>query len=158
IRRSVCDSDKCSESCAFRVRGKKMKRPLVLLALILALVLAILGLASMSVRAGGATSKTGHDADKEKFFDKEVKPILQANCFRCHGAESKIKGNLRLTSRDDILKGGATGPVVSLEKPEESRILDAINYRDLEMPPKGKLPQAQIDILTKWVKMGVPWS
>src|SRR5262245_24572157 len=121
-----------------------MKRPLVLLALFLTLLLALVSFASINVRAGGATSKAGHDTDKEKFFDKEVKPILQANCFRCHGAESKIKGNLRLTSRDDILKGGANGPAVLLEKPEESRILDAINYRDLEMPPKGKLPQAQI--------------
>lgn len=106
--------------------------------------------------AGGTTQV--RDPEKEKFFEKEVKPILQANCFRCHGAEAKIKGGLRLTSREDILKGGATGPVVDLQKPEHSLILDAINYNDLRMPPKGKLAKAQIDVLTKWVKMGVPWE
>lgn len=133
-----------------------MNRRLITLGLLFALF--SLGAAFFTVRAGGNNSKSDRDPENEKFFDKEVKPILQANCFRCHGAESKIKGKLRLTSREDILKGGASGPSVTLESPEKSLILDAINYRDLEMPPKGKLPQAQIDILTKWVKMGAPWS
>ncbi|MBI3409922.1 MAG: DUF1549 domain-containing protein [Planctomycetes bacterium] len=133
-----------------------MKRQLLFVGLLFALLGA--GFALVEIHAGGATPKTSHDPEKEKFFEKEVKPILQANCFRCHGAESKIKGKLRLTSRDDVLKGGASGPAVSLKTPDKSLILDAINYRDLEMPPKGKLSQSQIDILTKWVKMGVPWS
>jgi mono/diheme cytochrome c family protein len=96
-------------------------------------------------------------AEQAQFFATQVRPILQAHCFSCHGADKKVKGDLRLTSRETLLEGGNSGPVVSLEKPEQSLLVQAINYQDLKMPPKGKLPQAQIDILTRWVKMGVPY-
>jgi mono/diheme cytochrome c family protein len=93
-----------------------------------------------------------------EFFEREVKPILKANCVSCHGAEKKVQSGLHLTSREGVLKGGENGPVVSLDSPEESSLLAAIRYESFEMPPKGKLPQAQIDTLAKWVKMGLPWS
>jgi uncharacterized protein DUF1549/uncharacterized protein DUF1553/cytochrome c len=93
------------------------------------------------------------------FFEKDVLPLLEKNCFRCHGGQEKIKANFRITSREGVLKGGDSGPAVSLKKPEESNLLKAINYKDgLEMPPDGKLSQQKIDILTKWVKAGVPWT
>ncbi len=92
------------------------------------------------------------------FFEKDVLPILQANCFKCHGA-GKSRGGLRLNSRDTILKGGDTGPAVSLDKPDESLLLRAIHYKDnLQMPPGGKLPQKHIETLTRWVKEGLPWT
>ena len=97
-------------------------------------------------------------AEGAKFFEKEVQPILQAQCARCHGAEPKVKGGLNLTTREGLLKGGDTGPAVVFEKPDESLLLQAVNHRDLKMPPKGKLAQAQIDILTRWVKMGAPYG
>ena len=47
---------------------------------------------------------------------------------------------------------------MSLDKPNESNLLKAINYKDdLEMPPTGKLTSKDIDILTRWVKMGAPF-
>src|SRR5947209_13956783 len=109
--------------------------------------LVLLALAGTPVRAG----------EPGRFFETQVRPVLQAQCLRCHGAEKKVRGGLRRTSRDALLKGGDGGPVVALDRPEESRLLQAINHRDLKMPPKGKLPQAQIDVLTRWVKMGAPW-
>src|SRR5262245_38341726 len=104
-------------------------------------------------------AKTFSAADIE-FYEKEVQPLLQANCLSCHGGEAKIKGGLRLTSRADILKGGNSGPAVSIEQGKTSRLLKAISYThdDLRMPPKGKLAQAQIEVLTKWVTMGVPFG
>src|SRR5207248_11751651 len=93
------------------------------------------------------------------FFDKEVRPILTQRCLKCHGGEAKIKGGLRLTARESVLKGGDTGPAVSLDKPADSLLLKAINYTDgLEMPPTGKLPSAGVEMLTNWVKGGLPWS
>src|SRR5262245_38589939 len=80
-------------------------------------------------------------ADELAFYDKEVEPLLKANCLSCHGGESKIKGGLKLTSRADTLKGGDSGAAVSVDKPETSLLLKAISYadEDLRMPPKGKL-------------------
>ena len=91
-----------------------------------------------------------------EFFSKEVLPILEGKCFKCHGGE-ETEGSLQLTSREFILEGGDNGAAVDLESPEESLLVSAVNYEDLEMPPTGKLPQAQIDVLTRWIKMGMPY-
>lgn len=91
-------------------------------------------------------------------YEKEVKPLLEANCLRCHGGE-KTRGGLKLTSRESVLKGGDLGPAVDLANLEKSRILHAVRWEnDLEMPPKGKLPQKDIDTLVRWVMAGVPWT
>lgn len=99
------------------------------------------------------------EAEKILFFENQVQPILQANCLRCHGGGEKASGKLRLTSREEVLKGGVSGPAIDLAKPGDSLLLKAINYvDDLEMPPAGKLPKTQIEVLTKWVEMGAPWK
>jgi Protein of unknown function (DUF1553)/Protein of unknown function (DUF1549)/Planctomycete cytochrome C len=90
------------------------------------------------------------------FFESKVRPVLQARCVDCHGG-GKVKGGLDLTSREGLLKGGDRGPAVSLEEPGESLLVDAINHRDLKMPPRGKLPQNELDALGRWVEMGAPW-
>src|SRR5436309_2879990 len=96
-------------------------------------------------------------ADEIAFFEKDVRPLLENKCVRCHGGE-KVKGKLKLTTRADVLKGGGGGPAVALEAPDRSRLLQAIHWRDgLEMPPSGKLPQKDIDTLTRWVRAGAPW-
>ncbi len=98
------------------------------------------------------------DEQKTVFFEEQVKPILSAHCFKCHGAETKLRGELRLTSREGVLQGGELGPAVDLEQPEASNLVEAINYEGLEMPPDGKLPSEQVEVLTKWIELGLPWS
>ena len=99
-------------------------------------------------------------AEQVGFFEKEIKPLLEERCFKCHGDKKKVKGSLRLTSRGNVLKGGVVGPAVNLENPEKSLFLKMISYKDDEhqMPPKGKLPQSEIDLFNRWVKMGLPWT
>src|SRR5262245_21864070 len=62
-------------------------------------------------------------AEEMAFFEKEVRPILTQRCLKCHGGEAKIKGGLWLTARETVLKGGDTGPAVSLDKPAHSLLL-----------------------------------
>src|ERR1700733_11162864 len=77
-------------------------------------------------------------------FEKHVRPLLVKHCFKCHGP-TKASGGLRLDSREAILKGGESGPAAVVGKPEESRLLKAVAYRDdLRMPPQGKLPDGDI--------------
>jgi hypothetical protein len=95
-------------------------------------------------------------AAEVQFYQKQVLPILEASCFRCHKGK-KVRGGLRLDSRSAIMAGGDSGPAIK-QPLEASPLIKAINYRDgLEMPPKGKLPQAQIETLTKWARMGLPF-
>src|SRR3954452_10302434 len=109
----------------------------------------------------GPVTTTIPSAEQVAFFEKDVKPILESACLKCHGGEGgKIKGGLKLTSRAAILHGGDTGPAVSLDAPAKSLILKAISYTDeeLKMPPKQQLAAAQMATLTKWVEMGAPWT
>ncbi len=92
-----------------------------------------------------------------EFFEKQIRPLLVDSCLRCHG-DTKPKGALRLTSRDQLLKGGNSGPAIIPGKPDESLLIRAICYEDSpKMPPKGKLSARQIDVFKLWVKMGAPW-
>ena len=131
---------------------------------VIALAAAVVGAAYSIVWAAGtaapAPARPPDDAERVAFFDKEVRPLLESHCIKCHGGEDKIKGGLRLASREDLLRGGDLGPVVDLGSRGDSLLLRAIQYRDdkLQMPPKGKLPPEAIATLTKWVELGVPFS
>jgi hypothetical protein len=93
----------------------------------------------------------------DEFFEKEVRPLLVEHCLKCHG-DRKPKGGLRLTSRASVLKGGDTGPAVVAGEPGASLLIQAIRYNDTpQMPPKRKLSEHQIAILTRWVQLGLPW-
>ena len=95
-------------------------------------------------------------ADGAAFYEAQVRPILTANCLSCHGASAS--GGLRLTDRESVLRGGVSGSAVSLEKPQDSLLLKAVHYDGRQMPPSGKMAQASIDVLTKWVQMGLPMT
>lgn len=65
--------------------------------------------------------------------------------LRCRAPSLKAPmGGLAVDTKDALLKGGATGPVLIPGKPDESRILKALSYTDpeLQMPPTGKLPES----------------
>ncbi|HEY3788227.1 MAG TPA: DUF1549 domain-containing protein, partial [Urbifossiella sp.] len=92
-----------------------------------------------------------------EIFEKKVRPILAANCLACHGKD-KQKADLRLDSREAMLKGGENGPSLKPGDSENSPLIKAILYDgDIKMPKKGKMTAEEIAILTTWVKGGAPW-
>lgn len=94
----------------------------------------------------------------EAQFEKEVWPLLQAKCMKCHG-ESKPKGGLRLDSREAVLRGGDSGPAVVLGKPAQSLFLKVVDYGgDIQMPPSGKLADGEVALLRKWIESDIPWK
>jgi hypothetical protein len=106
--------------------------------------------------ARGAEPDAKTQAAREQFFEQNIRPLLAENCYSCHG-DKKQKGGLRLDSLEAILKGGASGPAVVPGKPDESLLVEAINYKELEMPPTGKLDSEKVTVLTRWVSLGAPW-
>ncbi|MBX9627723.1 MAG: PSD1 and planctomycete cytochrome C domain-containing protein [Gemmataceae bacterium] len=93
----------------------------------------------------------------ERFFETKVRPVLVEKCVGCHG-DKKQKGGLRLDTRAGLLAGGDGGPVAVAGKPADSPLVKAIRYAgDIKMPPDGKLPDADIAVLEKWVSLGMPW-
>ena len=94
-----------------------------------------------------------------RLFEERIRPLLIDRCYECHSSSSpKLKGGLNLESRDTVLKGGESGPVVVPGKPEESLLIKAIRYSDqgLQMPPRHQLPPGEIKLLEQWVAMGAP--
>src|SRR5579872_1816538 len=118
--------------------------------------LLILGLLCL---VGAASSQ--EDAKMVKLFEEKVAPLLAARCYKCDSAVSpKPKGALRVDSREALLKGGELGPAVVPGSVEKSLLLRAIEWADpdLQMPPKERMPAAEIEILRTWIAGGAPWS
>lgn len=94
----------------------------------------------------------------EHFFKTKVQPLLVERCYECHSHDKKIKGGLALDSRAGWEHGGESGPALVPGKPGSSRLIAAVQYvnKDLEMPPKKKLTDAEIAVLVEWVKRGAP--
>ena len=72
-------------------------------------------------------------------FDKDIQPLLQNSCVRCHGSE-RPKGNLRLDSREALLKGGEDGKVIIPGDSKKSWLVIAAAQIDegTAMPPKRR--------------------
>src|SRR3989441_3470471 len=95
-------------------------------------------------------------------FDRDVKPIFESVCFRCHGPE-RPKSHFRLDNRDSALKGGENNREDII--PGNSAGSPLIHYvtrlvPEMEMPPPGKgspLTAAQISLLRAWIDQGAPW-
>lgn len=114
---------------------------------------------SAAVSASPDDPPAGASAEGVALFESTIAPLFEAHCWKCHGGqEGKLRGGLRLTSRAGLLKGGDLGPAIDLETPSESLLLQAVRREGPEMPPDGRLPEAAIAALTRWVELGAPWS
>jgi len=93
-------------------------------------------------------------------FAKDVYPVLQQTCFKCHGAE-KQKGKLRLDSPEFSLKGGKAGPAYVAGDAAKSELIKRImlpKTHDDFMPAEGEpLPAKQIEALKDWINQGAIW-
>ena len=95
--------------------------------------------------------------DDLRTFRETIEPVLVRECYRCHSAKAeKLKGGLRLDSRDAMLRGGDTGPAVVPGKSGESLLIQAIRHEDgIEMPPKKpKLPESVVAAFVQWIDAG----
>ncbi len=107
---------------------------------------------------------TASAAEPADFFESKIRPLLVQHCAKCHGDEKATKGKepkggLRTDGRAALLKGGDNGPSVVPGDLAKSKLIEAIRYAntDLQMPPSGKLPEAAIKDLEKWVQDGAVW-
>ena len=122
----------------------------------IAALLALAAFVSPVIAGEAGPADTKVQAERVRFFEQRIRPLLVEKCNACHGAE-KQKGSLRLDSREAMLKGGESGPAIVPGKPEESLLVEAVNYEGLEMPPSCKLEPDKLEVLTRWVAMGAPW-
>src|SRR5688572_4157948 len=117
----------------------------------------------------GAASVEGQPVDIAKLpaaatqpvdFTRDIQPIFQAYCVKCHGPD-KQKGGFRLDDKEAALKGGENHPPAikpnnSADSPLIHFVSDAVP--DMKMPPKdGALSGEQIGLLRAWIDQGAAW-
>ncbi|MCA9007207.1 MAG: DUF1549 domain-containing protein, partial [Planctomycetaceae bacterium] len=93
----------------------------------------------------------------EPDFQKQVAPILQQHCIRCHNDSTK-DGGLSLETKQAALKGGQNGKILTPGVAAESMLLDYVTGPEPEMPKKGEpLSKAEVETLRNWIKAGAVW-
>ena len=106
--------------------------------------------------AGGTTS-ADEKRDAAPDFQRDVLPIFEAKCLRCHG-EKKRDGKLDMRTLDTLLKGGVTSPAIKPGNAQKSLLIELLHYN--EMPPKKESPRVtkeELELLRKWINaMPVP--
>ena len=94
-------------------------------------------------------------------FERDVLPILEAKCVTCHGPEDQFN-ELRLDSKERILRGGKNGKVLVPGSPDQSPIYVRVSLPpdDLDiMPAEGDpLTAAQVDTLRRWIAEGAEFG
>src|SRR5437762_821076 len=86
-------------------------------------------------------------------FEKDIRPILKAHCFECHGEGEKLKGGLDLRLRRLMLQGGDDGPVIVPGKPGQSLLFKLVHSG--EMPKRDKkLTREQVALIKQWIAAG----
>ncbi len=124
---------------------------------LLALVLVEIGLSASAADPVIPTKPAAPEMSANEFFERKVRPLFVEHCYSCH-AKGQKKGGLSLADRAGLLAGGESGAVVSLEKPNESLLIAAVEHRGgMQMPPNGKLSAAEVAALKKWIELGAPW-
>ncbi len=95
-------------------------------------------------------------------FARNIRPILEDNCLRCHGPE-KPKSGFRLDNREAALKGGDGGVDILPGNSAKSPLIQYVAFLvpDMEMPPVGKgtkLTAQQVSLLRAWIDQGAVWD
>ena len=96
------------------------------------------------------------------YFERDIKPILEQSCLRCHGP-GRPKSGFRLDNRADALKGGERGIDILPGNSAKSPLIHFVAYlsEDTEMPPLGKgeqLTTNQVALLRAWIDQGLIWD
>lgn len=92
-------------------------------------------------------------------FEKQIRPLLIKRCGDCHGPTQQNSG-LRLDTKQAAFQGGDGGQVIAPGRSDKSELFRRITSDDSDerMPPdEPPLPQAEIDLIRKWLDSGAPW-
>ncbi|HKQ38676.1 MAG TPA: c-type cytochrome domain-containing protein [Verrucomicrobiae bacterium] len=101
-------------------------------------------------------------AKKDLTFAKDIKPIIEKSCLKCHSGE-KPKSKYRVETLEAMIKGGESGDAAIIRgKSEKSPLIHYVAdlVVDMEMPPTDKrdkypaLTKEQIGLLRAWIDQG----
>src|SRR5262245_50464921 len=104
------------------------------------------------LRVGGSALAADPPAPS---FEKDVRPILDAKCVKCHNSGKTRKyADLDLSTPAGVLKGGESGPAVVAGKPDKSLLYEKVHKGEMPPAKKDALAPAEVEILRKWIADG----
>ncbi len=91
-------------------------------------------------------------------FSKEIQPIFEASCWKCHGTAVQLS-KLDLRTREGALRGGQHGAAITPGNPQASKLFRMISGAEKPaMPLDGKLTTEQVNAVRRWIEAGAPWE
>ncbi len=109
--------------------------------------------------AGSLDPRLPAPSERTIDFVRDIKPIFQQHCYKCHGP-GKDQGGLSLATRSLALDGGDNGQMIALGKSALSPLVQRIAGLDdgTVMPPEGeRLTREQIGLIRAWIDQGLAW-
>jgi uncharacterized membrane protein len=105
--------------------------------------------------------KPSEPASDRVDFVKEIAPLIQNDCFKCHGGE-KVKGKFKFNTKKDAFEGGESGKAIIPGKSSISKLYTSLIDPDEDVlmpPPKEKVRpgKEQIEKVKKWIEQGAEW-
>ena len=115
----------------------------------------VLGLAM----TGGFVNWSGAQGTQEAVsFTKDIQPILQNSCWKCHGKAMQLS-KLDLSTREAALKGGEKGAAIVPGNSSESRFYRRVaGLEKPAMPMDGTLAVEQVAAIKTWIDQGAHWD
>ncbi len=86
-------------------------------------------------------------------FERDIRPILKAHCFDCHGEGEKLNGGLDLRLQRLMIRGGDDGPVIVPGKPERSLLFQKVQSGEMPKRDKKLIP-ADVALIQQWIASG----
>ncbi len=91
-------------------------------------------------------------------FAKEVRPVLERACSGCHGGQQHMAG-FSLATRESAMRGGSHGTAIIPGNAANSALYQRISGKlQPSMPVGGKLSEAEIAIIGRWIDAGAKWE
>jgi hypothetical protein len=108
-------------------------------------------LSTMLLCGGSATSLAAGGIPS---FQKDLKPLFDAKCVRCHG-DKVHKANLDLRTLDAVIAGGDSGAVIVPGNPDKSLLFEKVHKGEMPPAKKDRLSESEVEVLRRWIAEGV---
>lgn len=110
-----------------------------------------------AVVGAGSNGLLADDAGQAKAkitYDDHVRPMLKRRCATCHSGD-RTEADLNIANFVALMQGGGSGAVIDAGSADDSYLFRLVNHDDSpEMPPNGKIPDAEIKLLRDWIDQG----
>ena len=138
-----------SHSVGRRLQRMTTGRPATF-ALVALLATTLFGWKGVALRGALPESRESVASPTLPKFKKDILPIFERNCLRCHDMKVKSAG-LDLSTSESVLTGGDSGPAVDPGAPDASRLYDMIHNKAMPLDRKTQVSAAEMETIRQWI-------